>query len=159
MTRNNMPLLNGLAVLNGLSNIPGAFVSGVNIAKGNGSATLGFEGLTGGIDYQLKTTDNEPRLFLNGYQNNQGRSELNAILRQDISKKIRNYTFLHGGNQWWAMDMNEDGFSDMPLTNRLYLGNNTRFQSGIFEGNIGVTYWNDKKKGGPINRYRGHRVE
>lgn len=155
MTRNNMPLLNGLAVLNGLSNIPGAFVSGVNIAKGNGSATLGFEGLTGGIDYQLKTTDNEPRLFLNGYQNNQGRSELNAILRQDISKKIRNYTFLHGGNQWWAMDMNEDGFSDMPLTNRLYLGNNTRFQSGIFEGNIGVTYWNDKKKAGQLTATGG----
>ena len=51
MTRNNMPLLNGLAVLNGLSNIPGSFVSGVNIAKGNGSTTLGYEGITGGIDY------------------------------------------------------------------------------------------------------------
>jgi hypothetical protein len=54
MTRNNMPILNGIAQLNGLSNIPGAFVANVNIAKGNGSTTLGYDELTGGIDYDLK---------------------------------------------------------------------------------------------------------
>jgi len=151
MTRNNMPLLNGLAVLNGLSNIPGSFVSGVNIAKGNGSTTLGYEGITGGIDYQLKSSAKEPKLFLNGYQNNQGRSELNALIRKDLGRNFRSYTFLHGGNQWWAMDQNKDGFSDMPLTSRIYLGNQSHFQTKNKEGMIGITYWNDQKNAGQMS--------
>jgi hypothetical protein len=109
MTRNNMPILNGIAQLNGLSNIPGAFVANVNIAKGNGSTTLGYEGLTGGIDYDLKSSAKDPRLFFNAYQNNQGRSEVNLMLKKDINPNLRNFTYLHGGTQWVTTDMNRDG--------------------------------------------------
>jgi outer membrane receptor for ferrienterochelin and colicins len=56
LTRDNIPLFQGLAVLNGLSNIPGPFVSDVIIAKGIGSTTLGYEGITGGINYMLKAS-------------------------------------------------------------------------------------------------------
>lgn len=148
MTRNNMPILNGIAQLNGLSNIPGAFVANVNIAKGNGSATLGYEGLTGGIDYDLKSSEKEPRLFLNAYQNNQGRTEANVMLRKDINRNLRNFTYLHGGTQWMTTDMNRDGYTDMPITDRIYLGNQTHFQTKNTEGMVGVTYWDDGKRGG-----------
>ncbi|MEI8100086.1 MAG: hypothetical protein WCH09_00815, partial [Bacteroidota bacterium] len=46
MSRENIPSINGLATLNGLSNIPGPMVSGVQLAKGAGSATLGYDGIT-----------------------------------------------------------------------------------------------------------------
>lgn len=148
MTRNNMPILNGISQLNGLSNIPGPFVSNVHISKGNGSATLGFEGLTGGIDYELKASEKEPRLFLNLYQNNQGRTEGNVLFRHDFNSNLRNFTYLHHGKQWTTTDMNEDGFADMPMTNRTYLGNQTHFQTKHTEGMFGVTYWTDDKNSG-----------
>jgi outer membrane receptor for ferrienterochelin and colicin len=158
MTRNNMPILNGIAQLNGLSNIPGAFVSNVNIAKGNGSATLGYEGLTGGIDYDLKSSEKEPRLFFNAYQNNQGRTEANLMLRKDINRNLRNFTYLHGGTQWMTTDMNRDGYTDMPVTDRIYLGNQTHFQTKNTEGMVGVTYWEDGKMGGATNEIGGNEL-
>ncbi len=158
MTRNNMPILNGIAQLNGLSNIPGAFVSNVNIAKGNGSATLGFEGLTGGIDYDLKSSEKEPRLFFNAYQNNQGRTEANLMLRKDINRNLRNFTYLHGGTQWMTTDMNRDGYTDMPITDRVYLGNQTHFQTKNTEGMVGITYWEDGKMGGATNEIGGNEL-
>ncbi len=158
MTRNNMPILNGIAQLNGLSNIPGAFVSNVNIAKGNGSATLGYEGLTGGIDYDLKSSEKEPRLFFNAYQNNQGRTEANLMLRKDINRNLRNFTYLHGGTQWMTTDMNRDGYTDMPITDRVYLGNQTHFQTKNTEGMVGITYWEDGKMGGATNEIGGNEL-
>ena len=158
MTRNNMPILNGIAQLNGLSNIPGAFVSNVNIAKGNGSTTLGYEGLTGGIDYDLKSSEKEPRLFFNAYQNNQGRTEANLMLRKDINRNLRNFTYLHGGTQWMTTDMNRDGYTDMPITDRIYLGNQTHFQTKNTEGMVGVTYWEDGKMGGATNEIGGSEL-
>lgn len=158
MTRNNMPILNGIAQLNGLSNIPGAFVSNVNIAKGNGSATLGYEGLTGGIDYDLKSSEKEPRFFLNAYQNNQGRTEANVMLRKDINRNLRNFTYLHGGTQWMTTDMNRDGYTDMPITDRIYLGNQTHFQTKNTEGMVGATYWEDGKIGGATKEIGGNEL-
>ncbi len=158
MTQKNMPNLNGIAQLNGLSNIPGAFVANVNIAKGNGSTTLGFEGLTGGIDYDLKSSAKDPRLFLNGYQNNQGRSEVNLMLKNEINPNLRNFTYLHGGTQWITTDMNRDGYTDMPITDRIYLGNQTHFQTKNTEGMIGATFWNDKKLGGATNEIGGSEI-
>ena len=158
MTRNNMPILNGIAQLNGLSNIPGAFVANVNIAKGNGSTTLGYEGLTGGIDYDLKSSAKDPRLFFNAYQNNQGRSEVNLMLKKDINRNLRNFTYLHGGTQWMTTDMNRDGYTDMPITDRIYLGNQTHFQTKNTEGMVGLTYWEDGKIGGATNEIGGNEL-
>jgi len=158
MTRNNMPILNGIAQLNGLSNIPGAFVANVNIAKGNGSTTLGYEGLTGGIDYDLKSSAKDPRLFFNAYQNNQGRSEVNLMFKKDINRNLRNFTYLHGGTQWMTTDMNGDGYTDMPITDRIYLGNQTHFQTKNTEGMVGITYWEDGKMGGATNETGGNEL-
>ena len=158
MTRNNMPILNGIAQVNGLSNIPGAFVANVNIAKGNGSTTLGYEGLTGGIDYDLKSSAKDPRLFFNAYQNNQGRSEVNLMLKKDINRNLRNFTYLHGGTQWMTTDMNGDGYTDMPITDRIYLGNQTHFQTKNTEGMVGLTYWEDGKIGGATNEIGGNEL-
>lgn len=158
MTQKNMPNLNGIAQLNGLSNIPGAFVANVNIAKGNGSATLGYEGLTGGIDYDLKSSAKNPRFFFNAYQNNQGRSEVNLLLKKDINPNLRNFSYLHGGTQWMTTDMNKDGFTDMPMTDRYYLGNQTHFQTKNTEGMIGFTYWQDNKKAGATDKIGGNSI-
>ncbi len=148
LTRDNIPLFQGLAVLNGLSNIPGPFVSDVNIAKGTGSATLGYEGITGGINYLLKASSKDPKIFINGYQSDQGRSEFNAVVKTINKKNFRNFTYLHYGNQWLATDMNKDGYSDNPLSSRLYVSNHSDFQRKHTEGQFGITVWSDGRESG-----------
>ncbi len=152
LTRDNIPMFQGLAVLNGLSNIPGPFVSDVNIAKGAGSATLGFDGITGGINYLLKASPKDPKVFINGYQSDQGRSEFNTILKTANKKNFKNFTYLHYGNQWMATDMNKDTYSDNPLSNRLYLGNHSNFQRKHTEGQFGFTLWTDGRESGKLGR-------
>lgn len=158
LTRDNLPQFNGIVTLNGLSNIPGDFVSDVRIAKGVGSATLGFEGITGGIDYALKSKHNEPKLHFNMYQNDQGRTEVNSIIYTANRKKWKNFTYLHSGQQWMTTDKNKDGFSDMPMTDRIYLGNHSDFQTKNLEGKFGATFWNDKKIAGVTNAIGGNHI-
>lgn len=151
MTRDNIPQLGGLATLNGMNNIPGPIVSDVRLAKGTGSVTLGYEGITGGIDYGLKGTDNAPKWDLNAYQNNQGRSEINIIHSKKINSQFKHTTYLHGGKQFIATDMNQDMFSDMPLTSRIYAGNQLNYHGKKTEGQFGITYWNEQKFSGEVD--------
>jgi len=158
LTRDNLPQFNGIVTLNGLSNIPGDFVSDVRIAKGIGSATLGFEGITGGIDYALKSKHNEPKLHFNVYQNDQGRTEVNSIIYTANKKNWKNFTYLHSGQQWMTTDNNKDGFSDMPMTDRVYLGNHSDFQTKNLEGKFGATFWNDQKNAGVTKTVGGNEI-
>jgi outer membrane receptor for ferrienterochelin and colicins len=151
MTRDNIPQLGGLATLNGMNNIPGPMVSDVRLAKGTGSVTLGYEGITGGIDYGIKTADNAPKWDLNAYQNNQGRSEINIIHSHKINAKLNHTTYVHGGKQFFATDMNHDMFADMPLTSRIYVGNQLNYQGKKTEGQFGITFWNEQKQSGEVS--------
>lgn len=157
MTRDNIPQLGGLATLNGMNNIPGPMVSDVRLAKGTGSVTLGYEGITGGIDYGLKTADNAPKWDLNAYQNNQGRSEINIIHSHKINAKFNHTTYVHGGKQFFATDMNHDMFADMPLTSRIYVGNQLNYQGKKTEGQFGMTFWNEQKSSGEVD-HNNHNV-
>jgi len=75
----NMPAVRGLASTYGLTYVPGPFISSIQIAKGVGSVTQGFESMTGQINVAYKNPDNSPALHLNAYAGNAGRLELNAI--------------------------------------------------------------------------------
>ena len=150
MTRDNIPQLAGLATLNGLNNIPGPMVSEVRLAKGTGSVTLGYEGLTGGIDYALKSAITDPKWQFNAYQNNQGRSEINIVQKSNVSSKLTSHSFFHLGKQWYPTDMNNDGYSDMPQTSRIFVGNQTNYQGKNVEGQFGATYWKEQKDAGSM---------
>ena len=151
LTRDNIPQMGSLALLNGLNNIPGPMVSDVRLAKGIGSVTLGYEGITGGIDYGLKTNENGPKLELNAYQNNQGRTEFNLFHKKSFKNNLHHFSYLHIGSQYITTDMNMDMYADMPLTNRIFAGNHLSFHKKKIEGQFGITFWNEQKKNGAVS--------
>jgi len=151
LTRDNIPQMGSLALLNGLNNIPGPMVSDVRLAKGIGSVTLGYEGITGGIDYGLKTNENGPKLELNAYQNNQGRTEFNLFHKKSFKNNVHHFSYLHLGSQYITTDMNMDMYADMPLTNRIFAGNHLSFHKKKIEGQFGVSFWNEQKKNGQVS--------
>lgn len=150
MSRENIPGINGLATLNGLSNIPGPMVSAVQLAKGAGSATLGADGLTGGLNYQMKADSKDPKLFFNAYSNHQARAEANAILKSVIANRAISHTYLHSGGQYRTTDMGKDGMADMPLTQRFLVGNHTQIPGKKAEGQLGFLGYMDNKRGGTL---------
>jgi len=150
MSRENIPSINGLATLNGLSNIPGPMVSSVQLAKGAGSATLGADGLTGGLNYQMKADLKDPRLFFNAYSNHQGRAEANAITKSIIANKAISHTYLHSGGQYRTTDMGKDGLADMPLSQRFLVSNHTQIPGKRAESQLGFLGYRDQKLGGTL---------
>lgn len=156
MTRDNIPVIRGLSVLTGLNQIPGPMVSGVHLSKGAGSVSSGNEGLTGGINYGLKSSPDDPRLFLNGYINNQLRGEANLILKSKLNKRTWNYNYLHYGGQWRTMDQGGDGFTDIPLSNRLMVGDQINYFGKKYELVAGITHVDDRREGGDVDLFHGH---
>lgn len=153
MTRDNIPVIRGLNVLTGLNQIPGPMVSGVHIAKGAGSVTNGYEGITGGINYALRSEPNDPRLFLNGYINGQGRAEGNVVVKSRLNKNTFHHMYLHYGNQYKAHDKGGDGYTDIPLFQRIYAGNQLKYYGKKSEGQFGFNYTRENREGGDIHNF------
>src|SRR5690606_470296 len=63
------------------------------------------------------------------YQNVQGRSEGNLILKHVFNKNLSTNLLLHGSGRWMKVDMNNDGFMDQPL-NSQFVGMNRWFYFG-----------------------------
>lgn len=158
MTADNVPLVRGLSVLTGLNQIPGPMVSAVNVSKGNGSVSTGFEGLTGGINYALKADPKDPKLFLNGYLSNQLRGEGNLIWNQKINKRSYNHSYLHYGGQWRTMDQGGDGMTDMPLSDRILLANQFNSYQNKFEMVLGASHLDEKRRGGDVRHFHGDHI-
>ncbi|MBL7812297.1 MAG: TonB-dependent receptor [Bacteroidetes bacterium] len=153
MTRDNMPLMRGFGVLTGLGQIPGPMVQGVHIAKGTGSVTNGHDGLTGGLNYALKASETDPRLFVNGYINNQLRAEGNLTSHQQLNRRTHNYSYLHHSRQLRTMDQGKDGYTDMPLYSRWYGGNHLSHYGRKAEVQTGFTLLTDHRMGGSIHNF------
>lgn len=150
MSRENIPTAQGISAMNMLSNIPGPMVGGVHIAKGIGSVTGGWDGITGGLNFALKSDIHDPRVFLNAYSNNQGRNEFNAVVKS-LGKRVLSHTYLHRGNQSITTDMGHDGYSDMPIYTRYVLGNHTQIPSKKWEMQVGGLFWTDNRTAGEVN--------
>lgn len=110
----NRPSMRGLGYPFGLEYIPGTWVQNISIIKGSGNVVNGYEGIAGTMNVELIKPFEAERVFLNGYGNRFGRSELNVHLNHKINEKWSVGTLLHGGYQNADVDHNEDGFLDMP---------------------------------------------
>ncbi len=150
MGRDNVPLLRGLAQVNGLGQIPGPFISSVNIAKGAGSVMNGFEGMTGAINYSFRTDRKEPPWFFNAYAGNMGRFELNAMHRVELSPRSWYTGMVHGAVQSGKPDMNHDGFLDVPVGEKIFFGNQININQKNWESQISLNLTADDRRAGQL---------
>lgn len=151
LTLENMPGLRGIGAGNSLEYIPGFWISSVQISKGAGSVVNDYEAMTGQINIELFKPSPKHRLRLNGYVNQGGRTEANAIWTGPVTanKKITSALFLHGSTRPIEQDVNNDGFLDFPTNRQVNVLNRWVFNSG--EGVMGqfvVHAYDDKRLGG-----------
>ena len=156
ITREAIPDVRGLASFNGLTYIPGTWISGIQLNKGAGSVASGFESVTGQINVELDKPQTMKRWFINGYGNQGGRSELNLQASQRLGEKVSTALLLHGDARPFEVNGNGDSFLDFPTghmlngVNRWYFTNNKGWN-----GQMGVRVIDEEKRGGQTEQVVG----
>ena len=148
----NMPGVRGLASSQGIQFIPGTWINSIQVTKGTGSVVNGYESIAGQINVELKKPQESDKLYLNGYVNNSGRMEANAIITAQTGKKWATTFLLHGSARPLEMDQNDDSFLDFPTGAQTNFINRWVYNSG--KGlliQFSLKYLNDSKKGGQTN--------
>jgi outer membrane receptor for ferrienterochelin and colicins len=159
ITTENMPGIRGLAAANGLGYLPGTWIESIQVTKGIGSVANGYESITGQINAEMRKPNGNDRVFANVYSNSQGRFEGNLVLGQDVSKKWSTALLLHGSTLTQNVDMNRDGYRDMPTGYQLNAVNRWMYSNmkGL-SAQIGVKALVEDKTGGD-KRFDGNRQQ
>ena len=150
INRENLPNIRGLSSRYGLSFIPGTWIQSIDVGKGAGSVVTGFESMTGQINVELKKPESMEKLFINGYINEMGRTELNLHGAQKVADKLSTGLFLHGNYFGTEMDRNEDNFVDIPKSRQLNLLNRWKYDGDRINSQIGINMLVDDKTGGQL---------
>ncbi len=148
----NVPFIRLLTHQFGLGFVPGSWMESISVSKGVSSVINGFEAITGqiNVDYKKPETNYE-RVFLNLYGNTMGKGEVSFNSRFKVGKKENASTMLmlFLGDQFARMDMNKDGFLDVPRNQQVNVMNRWDYRfPGKFEGRTMVDFVWDNRLGG-----------
>ncbi|MFA4864528.1 MAG: TonB-dependent receptor plug domain-containing protein, partial [Bacteroidales bacterium] len=149
----NIPNLQGLATSYGLSYVPGSWMESIQVSKGTSSVKNGFESITGQINVEYKKPDNKEKLYLNFFGNQAGRLEANINSSIRVSPLWGTAVFGHVSNQSTHIDHNNDSFLDDPLFTQVNLFNRWNYNSDKMEGQFGVKFLTEERKGGQAGYY------
>lgn len=126
-TQENIPSLRGSNQTFGLTFTPGTWIESIQITKGAGTVTSGYESISGQINTEFIKPLTAPPFFVNGFRSADGRTEINLQGKYDFSDKWSSTLFLHGNNRTSASDNNADGFLDAPLAEQINLLNRWQY--------------------------------
>lgn len=152
LTVENLPGPRGIATPLGLNSIAGPWIESIQLTKGIGSVANGYESIAGQINVELKKPENSEKLYANAYVNEAGKTDLNLNLSKKISPKWSTGLLLHDDfllNR--GLDVNHDGFRDLPTGNELSLINRWKYDDGKgFLTQFGIKALKDKRTGGEV---------
>lgn len=153
ITTENVPSIRGASQAYGLSFIPGTWVESIQITKGPGSVTNGFESIAGQINAELQKPLTDDRLFVNAYGSGNGRFELNTHLNTKVTERWSTGVYIHGNMRDTEFDKDNDSFLDAPLMKQVNVMNRWQYtdQENGYVGFFNVRYLNDEKQTGQIN--------
>ncbi len=168
--RENIPFARGLNATSGLTYIPGPWVSSLQLTKGLSSVLNGFESITGQINVEFHKPETGPKLLLNGFANQGGRMEINAVGNVNQGEARKFGILAHASTIPFAQDKNGDGFADIPTGTQLNLMPRWHWcndEKG-WEGQLGLSavksdkiggqmdYINDNENGSPAWGFESH---
>ena len=150
ISEENIPSVRGASQIYGLTYTPGTWIESIQITKGAGSVTNGFESIAGQINTELKKPFFDFPLYVNLYSSANGRQEANLHWNKKISEKWSTGLYLHGNQRTQKFDRNKDGFIDIPLAKQTNLFHRWQYTDAVkgWVGFLGLRYLNDEKQSG-----------
>lgn len=151
LTVENLPGPRGLATPLGLNTIAGPWIESIQLNKGAGSVVNGYESIAGQINVELKKPEIAEQLYVNGYANTQGKSDINLVLAQKIGARWSTALLLHDDFLARKMDGNQDGFRDLPTGNLFSAISRWRYDDNRgFMTQFGLKVMRDNRVGGEV---------
>lgn len=153
ITEENIPSVRGAAQIYGLTYTPGTWIESIQITKGAGSVTNGFESIAGQINTELQKPFLDVPLFVNLFSSINGRQEANVHWNSKLSDKWSTGLYLHGNQRTMITDQNNDDFLDFPLGKQINLLNRWQYTDAE-KGWVSFLSWrflNDQKQTGAVN--------
>lgn len=153
ITEENIPMVRGASQTFGLGFTPGSWIESIQVTKGMGSVTNGYESIVGQINTEIKKPFTDMPFFLNLFNSVDGRFEANAHIRSKVSEKMHNTLFIHYNDRKRSNDKNGDEFLDKPVQEQLNLLSKWQYtdtSKGLVSF-LNIRYLDDYKKIGSIN--------
>jgi outer membrane receptor for ferrienterochelin and colicin len=153
ITEENIPSVRGASQIYGLTYTPGTWIESIQITKGAGSVTNGFESIAGQINTELQKPFLDAPLFVNLFSSINGRQEANVHWNNKLSDKWSTGLYIHGNQRSLATDRNKDDFLDLPLTKQVNLLNRWQYtdtEKG-WVSFLSLRYLDDQKQTGAEN--------
>jgi outer membrane receptor for ferrienterochelin and colicins len=151
MMAENMPNLRGLATSFGLSYVPGSWMESIQVSKGASSVLNGYESISGQINVEYKKPSASERFFLNLFQNQMGRSELNFNTKIPINNSLNTMILGHVSHNGSKHDGNHDGFMDDPAYTQYNLFNRWDYKNKRFDAQFGIKGMKENRNGGQLS--------
>ncbi len=130
-----IPFLRGITATFGLDNIPAAWMKSIAISKGVPSVKNSYEGITGSMNVEFKSSiNNDQKLYFDVFANQNGRIETNLLINHKINTKLGTMLMANGAFIPTKEDNNKDGFLDQPVMKQYNLLNRWNYHSEKVEG-------------------------
>lgn len=150
----NIPNLRGLGSIFGLGFIPGPWMQSIQVSKGAASVKNGFESTTGQINVEFKKPSSDEKLHLNLYANDAGKLESNANVRWKVNENWGSMLLWHSEHLGNKIDMNGDGFLDLPLVQQYNVMNRWSYEKpGKRHFEIGFSVLDERREAGQTAFY------
>lgn len=154
LTKEILPEIRGISTAYGLQFIPGRWIQSIQLVKGGGSVTNGYEAIAGHINTELYKSHDKHKTSLNIFADINTRFEANVVHNDNINEHWTQSFLLHGNATVNRMDSNDDNFMDQPIgrnVNLSYLLNFNDLGHSGFATHFGVNLVNDHRLGGEMN--------
>lgn len=156
----NIPAIRGLASTYGLDYIPGSWMEAIQISKGTSSVINGYESTTGQINVEYKKPQRSDKLHLNFYANTEQRLEGNLTAATKVGDKFHTMVMAHTSVLENSIDMNKDGFLDMPKGNRINILNRWVYDGKKEECiQLVINGLQEFREGGQVNFYNDKNAQ
>ncbi len=145
----SVPFMRGVTTTFGLDNIPAPWMKSISISKGVPSVKNSYEGVTGSMNIEFKSSFNDStKLFFDMFGNQNGRIETNLIINHRINEKLGSTLMANGAFVPIKQDGNHDGFLDQPLMKQYNLLNRWNYSGDKVEGQYMVKVLSENREAG-----------
>ncbi|MBR9831587.1 TonB-dependent receptor [bacterium] len=147
-----MPIVSGLSTVYGLTGIPASLIEQVEIVKGPASTLYGSEAVGGLINVITKKPSTAPLFSADVFTTSWLETNADIGAKFHLGKKASSLLGVNYFKYSNPLDLNNDGFTDITLQDRISLFNKISFDrkdNRIF--NIGMRYVYEDRWGGEMN--------
>lgn len=155
-----IPMMRGTTATFGLDNIPAPWMKSISISKGVPSVKNSYEGISGSMNVEFKSSFNDStKLFFDMFGNQNVRIETNLLVNHKINPKLGTMLMANGAFVPVKQDMNHDGFLDQPLMKQYNILNRWNYHSDKAEGQYMIKVLSENRIAGQINHTAHHHSD